>query len=202
MRLILVLQFLFLLYEPLYSLDFHLLKNEQMVYTFKIDNQTYAVSSKGKIFNNSRQISHLPLDKEYRIQYIHFGYNSDIVLFVCAISSVEVDDNFGKIFCMNKKLSKLKWQCDIDHLEPGVPLLQENYLYVTAFSFIGKITLSDGKYVWKHLEFSSTDDYLGFDIPIADGLKVTFNEKSEFSPSKKRSIVVDDSNGTILSISE
>lgn len=98
----------------------------------------------------------------------------------------------------------MKWTIHIPAFNPGTPLLDSRYLYVTGIGFVAKLDITNGTFAWKHegLFKRNPGTFNMFAVPVKEDGRIVFRDLKaseaggEVPP--EATIVVDDETGQIL----
>ena len=126
------------------------------------------------------------------------SYEDDLII-------VFVSSNFtfsgSKIARIDGETLTPKWVTDFSGVNIGLPIVKNNYLYVSSIGSIGKLDVDTGEFLWKHTELydHDTQDFNSFKMAVFDDTKVIFQGRNPMSACPKR-VEVNDDTGSILNI--
>jgi hypothetical protein len=85
----------------------------------------------------------------------------------------------------------------------STPLMTDSAAYMAGINEVGKVRLSDGKFVWKHLFFDKLEPlpgflYNAFDTPVRENGVVRFIPDAATSGGVPGPLIVDDKSGVII----
>lgn len=131
-----------------------------------------------------------------RLEYL--PYKGDIIL-IYDTQNDRDDWSAGMVTRLESKNLIPKWYAEILGFNTCPCLREGSYLYVTGASFIGKLDLDKGKYVWSHRLQNEFGFISNFMLPKIDGNKVIFTEDMNINAAGNgRSVVVDKESGRLL----
>lgn len=172
-------------------------------WNFEIGSAKYEILSSGQAKklsgNNFAAKFRLPLGKnEIVSNRVYFTqYKRDLVLLYEANVAGE---GIGYIASFSLPAMKLKWKAIVRGFNVGQGLVENQFAYLTAIGFAGKINLLTGKYIWKHDDLYNWNKNNGafnsFEIPELEGSNVIFTEKTVYN--KTNIIVVNKTTGKII----
>jgi hypothetical protein len=172
-------------------------------FSFAIGNEKIVITSRGNVeanySNGATKKIKIPLEKNFFIEALQFSDCLDDIIVVCQLSDNEC--GFGQAFRLDRDRLRVKWIAEIRGFNVGEPLLQNNYLYLTSISWVGKLDVLTGKYNWQidNLFTRPSGWYNAFKKPFIKDGKVFFPEG--IGVSRKRqpmTLIVDDKTGKIL----
>jgi hypothetical protein len=140
----------------------------------------------------------LRLPKEEFVEGIYFAEYQNDVLLTCEISAGGY--GYGFITRLNGKTLKMEWKRLLPGFNVGQALIEGDHSYVTAFGFVGKVSLKSGAFLWSHRDlFRDGDTFNAFELPQVDKEMVLFKEETIYNPPPK-TLVIDKKAGKILGI--
>ena len=147
-------------------------------FEFSTSGYKYRISSSGRGRRTGSRITprsfNLRLDKgdsPERAIY-HAEYQGDVLL-LCEVS--DGDGGAGFITRLGGRTLRMKWKRWIPAFNSGQGLIEDNFAYVTAHGFVGKVNLKPGAFVWKHDNlFRDGDTFNVFELPRIEGEAVLF----------------------------
>jgi outer membrane protein assembly factor BamB len=141
----------------------------------------------------------LVLPTDFYIETLQVSACLDDIIMVCQLS--DGDCGCGRAYRLDRNRLRVKWMAEIRGFNVGEALLQNNYLYLTSISWVGKLDVSTGKYKWQidHLYTYPPGWYNAFEKPFIKEGKVYFPEING-GPRKRelQTLIVDDKTGKIL----
>ena len=172
-------------------------------FEFSTSSYKYRVKSNGQGRRSVGKVSSRPfnlrLDKDESLDRVIYyaEYQNDLVL-ICEVSLG--DGGAGFITRLDGRTLRMKWKRWIPGFNVGQGLIEDDFAYVTAHSFVGKVNLKSGAFVWKHGSlFRDGDTFNAFELPRVDGEAVLFKEETTYNPPAK-TIKVHKQSGKIMSI--
>jgi len=131
-----------------------------------------------------------------RLEYL--PYKGDIIL-IYDTQNDRDDWGAGMVTRLDGKSLDPKWDAEILGFNTCPCLREGSYLYVTGSSFIGKLDLDRGKYVWSH-RFQNKLSFLNsFILPKINDDKVIFTEDTSNNAERTaHSFIVDKKSGKLL----
>jgi hypothetical protein len=108
----------------------------------------------------------------------------------------------GFIARLDGRTFKRKWKRVFSAFNVGPGLLDGTYAYVTGIGFVGKVSLQNGSFVWRHQDLYQRNNsaFNSFEVPEVNGGVVVFRESSHYLREKKAAIRVERKRGKILSV--
>ena len=155
---------------------------------------------KGKKINAQNRSANfsLPIGKDEIIERKIYltEYKNDLL----ALYEISVGGDGGAyIVRFNGTNLKPKWQANVSGFNIGNGLIENQFAYVNAIGFVGKIDLETGKYIWKHDGlYQKYKAFNAFDGISVTGNKVMFYE--EVTSQNVNSITLDKSDGKIIDV--
>lgn len=117
----------------------------------------------------------LDLKAEYMVDAVFILAYSPGVYFVVW----QETDHVGAISYMalfKEGTSKPLWKKKYGEINPGLPVADSSYAYISSLGFIGKVSLDDGSFIWKRdsLYVNLNRRYQRFQAPLVYKNKVVF----------------------------
>ena len=176
-------------------------------WNFLIGDAAYEIQKTGKVIRKDAKdrITNLQIkldvDEELKRVVYFSDYKGDLIL-LCE-SSV-FDGGSGFVMRLDQISLKPKWKTNVPAFNISRGLVENNFTYVAASGFIGKIDLDTGKYLWKHDDLYYKYDKSGaFNIfltpQITDDL-VVFKEDDVLKRGFDHQIRVSKSSGKIIRV--
>ncbi|MEJ7575955.1 MAG: hypothetical protein WKF74_03000 [Pyrinomonadaceae bacterium] len=172
-------------------------------FEFSTSDYKYRISSRGRGRRTGSGITprsfNLRLDKGDSLEraIYHAEYQGDVLL-LCEVS--DGDGGAGFITRLDGRTLRMKWKRWIPAFNIGQGLVEDNFAYVTAHGFVGKVNLKSGAFVWKHDNlFRDGDTFNVFELPRIEGEAALFKENTIYNPPAK-TIKVHKRSGKIISI--
>lgn len=172
-------------------------------FEFSRSGYKYRISSDGRGRRTGARLPprsfNLRLNKEDSLERVvyHAEYQDDILL-LCEVSGA--DSGAGFITRLDGQTLRMKWKKWIPAFNVGQGVIEDDFAYVTAVGFVGKVDLKSGAFVWKHEDlFRGGSTFSSFELPRIEGETVLFKEDTIYDEPAK-TIKVDKQTGKILSI--
>ncbi|HRH43349.1 MAG TPA: hypothetical protein PKY82_17075 [Pyrinomonadaceae bacterium] len=171
-------------------------------WNFEIGLDKFEIRDNGrsKKINNKKAAKSflLPLSKNEMLEILYFAsYKKDLIF---VYGAKESGYGIGYISSFNPTTLKLKWKAIINGFNVGKGLIENQFAYLTAIGFVGKIDLLTGKYVWKHdnlyRKYKKSGAFNFFEVPEIEGNTVIFSENVENLPPNI--LVINKTSGKIL----
>jgi hypothetical protein len=125
-------------------------------------------------------------------------YQGDLLL-LCEVSDGE--GGAGFITRLDGRTLRTKWKRWIPAFNVGQGFIEDDFAYVTAIGFVGKVDLKSGAFVWKHDDlFRGGSRFTSFELPKIEGATILFKEETIYSEPAK-TIKVDKQTGRIINVS-
>lgn len=165
---------------------------------FEFGGNQFDITEKGRGKRNSTvfQLPKRPNEILSRVVYFAAQKNDLILLYEISAGG----EGAGYIARFDGKTLKLKWKANISGFNVGKGLIENNFAYLTAIGFVGKINLLTGKYVWKHDNLYDWNRKKGafnsFELPELEGGNVVFMEKNVYNQTNI--VVVNKMTGKIV----
>ena len=166
-----------------------------------IGTQQITIKSNGQLTSSQSETLRLRMPKDFSLDRVSYMVHSNDAYVAFEITDGE---NGGAIVArITLDAFSLKWSRDLPAFNPSLLLLDERSIYVGAFGTIAKLDVRTGSIKWihSHLYEPDTDVFNAFSKATKVGTNIVFTE-SYNPPSrhqKVREVVVNDSNGGILS---
>ena len=163
----------------------------------------YRISSRGRGRKTGGGIAprsfNLRLGKHDSLQraIYHAEYQVDVLL-LCEVSDGE--GGAGFFVRLDGKTLRPKWKTWIPGFNVGQGLIEDDFAYVTAHGFVGKVDLQSGAFVWKHEGLYRDAFFNVFDLPTIEGGFVLFKEDTLTYTRRAKTIKVDKRTGKIIDI--
>lgn len=143
----------------------------------------------------------LDVDEELNRVVYFTEYKGDLIL-LC--ESNVFDGGSGFLMRIDQISLKSKWKTNIPAFNIARGLIENNFAYVAAIGFIGKIDLDTGKYLWKHDDLYYKYDKTGaFNIFLTPQIKddfVIFKEEDTLMSGFDHQIKVSKTSGKIIEV--
>lgn len=172
--------------------------------SLQVGNNNYSLSNSGLLeINNKIEIQLLP--EQYYMDDGASLLEDDDAIYVFLEYSVG-DGGSSVLKKVNVSEAKVEWEVPILGFNMGLPVIDQNFAYVTAIGSIGKINLDLGKYEWKHnrLYDNKKSSFNHFDTILIHKNQVTFISTNRSPKNRGKTvvdkIVVDKRSGEILEI--
>jgi hypothetical protein len=148
--------------------------------TFEFGGSQLEISEKGR-GKRSSTVFQLPKESnEILSRVVYFAAHKNDLILLYEISAG--GEGAGYIARFDGKTLKLKWKANVSGFNVGKGLSENNFAYLTAIGFVGKINLLTGKYVWKHDNLygwnRNSGAFNSFELPELEGSNVIFTEKN------------------------
>lgn len=129
---------------------------------------------------------------------VYFAEYKGDLLILYGISDFE--SGASMIVRLDGKTLKEKWAADAGSFNAAKGLIENNFVYLGASGFVGKIDLDSGKYLWKHddlyRKYRKDGAFNIMEVPVLDGATVVYTEKLENRPANE--IVFDKQSGKFV----
>jgi hypothetical protein len=163
-------------------------KSDSMI--LKLNNQQLLISSSGKVFSKNKLLfdikSKLPMKKLF-VQ----PSGDDFIVFYM-YSDPEGAGSYAKRISI--KQSKIVWETPIYAFNLSNPLIVGDYAYLSTMGFVGKLNLSNGKYVWKFEDINKKYEIFNQPKFFKDSLVLFTHGTYPIADS----VLIDDRNGKIV----
>lgn len=141
---------------------------------FSIGKDKYEIRKNGEVKRIGRkgftQNFSYKLEDAQSIRQVYFAcYINDLILL---FETIDGRNDRGVIIRFDNRLQP-KWESVIPDWNIGKGLIEEKNAYLTARRFIGKLSLEDGKYIWK---IEKDFGFHGFEAPRLKDNSVFFRE--------------------------
>jgi hypothetical protein len=166
--------------------------NARHFFVFTSSFRNYAIRhdghSEGTTFAARRNNFELRMGGSARLQRVYFAEYEGDLLIEYEVTSPQ--GNWGYVLRMDQKTMKYKWVAPVsaDNLGPG--LIDGRELYFSGSSFLAKMDLQSGGYLWQ----SEPGKFFTFSVPMIKGDKVIFRDESE----TERTVEVEKETGRLL----
>lgn len=191
--------------KPFSTANSRLDQGEPASFEFSTDKYSYSIGRDGKGQRQSNRESprsfSLRLDRNDHLSgaLYYLEYEGDLLL----IGEVS-DEDYGAGFItrLDVRTLKMKWKRLISAFNVGQGLLDGSYAYVTGIGFVGKVSLENGSFAWRHknLYKQNNSAFNSFEVPEVNGSEVIFRESSHYLREKKAEIRVERKKGKILRV--
>ena len=170
--------------------------NSDTIFVY-LGNERLLITPKGIVFKNSEIFFNiLP---EGNIQKIFpFIIGSDIIL-IYSYSTINNDSgSCAKRISLIRK--NILWETSIYGFKLVTPILIDDYVYLSTIGFVGKMNITNGKFIWEFDVFFKNGNFISFNEPVffKDSM-VLFTEKDPVN-AIACSILIDDRNSRVLKI--
>jgi hypothetical protein len=187
-----------------------LLFEEPSKVEFYASGYKYIVSNNGRGRREGRQepVRNFNLrlyQTDFLARLYHEEYKDDLLL-ICEFSDSE--SGAGFITRLDGRTLRMKWKRSIPAFNIGQGLIEDNFAYVTAIGFVGKVNLETGVYAWKHAGLYRTKrekgsaysdaDFNSFELPKIEQDVVLFKEV-EIYPLPFKTLKIQKRSGRIIS---
>jgi hypothetical protein len=154
-----------------------------------IDKTTYLVTAKGKLFweQNPTDTIQLIADEVIEKAYLH-KFNDTLFIFY---TETDYEGSTSRLVKINLETKQTVWSAEILGFNLGIPYIIDNFAYVTAIGFVGKINLTTGKYQYEFDSLYSNGAFNSFDSIIFQNDKVYFISK-QFQKTIADTIIVNE----------
>ncbi|MDT5295384.1 MAG: hypothetical protein QOJ76_2264 [Acidobacteriota bacterium] len=140
------------------------------------------------------------------IETLYFSEYAGDLLLACGVTDGE--SGAGFVVRLEQPSMRARWKQHVPTFNPGEPLREGRYLYVTAVGFIAKLDLETGEYAWKHDGLNDTREgasksFTTFDTPEIRGDTVLFKDGILFKDDavyNRKTVAVDKKSGKIIRI--
>jgi len=124
-------------------------------------------------------------------------YGRDIII-VYGVGTVEAA--WGQIARLNPSSPSPVWNATISGFNVGEGVVEDRFLYQTAFGFVGKLDLESGKYAWKHegLYDASRASFNSFEVPEVLADEIIFTETFDAESAVRRTSASNNVGRTII----
>lgn len=92
----------------------------------------------------------------------------------------------------------IQWKQALPGFNVGRGLIEEDFAYVTAMRFVGKVNLRTGSYLWRHEDLARGGAFDAFDAPRLEGNTVLFPTRPP-AGGRALTVTVEKQTGRILS---
>jgi hypothetical protein len=174
-------------------------------FCFSIDGTRYVVTSSGDGFRISSANNPYPfrvsVEDGFDMTFLAYSVIGSRIYFLYEMTDSE--DGGGGLEAVDKTTLRPSWAKPAKvSFNVGTPLITDSVAYVTGINEVGKVRLSDGKFVWKHLFFNNLEPlpgllYNAFDTPVRENGVVRFIPDSATSRTAG-TLVVDDKSGVVI----
>ncbi|MEQ8582788.1 MAG: hypothetical protein RIC30_03295 [Marinoscillum sp.] len=164
---------------------------------FKIGNRLLSVEPYGRLLLiENGDTTESSLSTELSITRAYYLNSRDRHYFF--FTDTDMEGATSWLECFNKDFKSL-WVTPIQGFNMGIPLINDEFAYVTAIGFVGKINMSTGEYDWRHFNLydRQTYDFNSFGQPIMNDSTIEF-PSTNWKSKKERKILVDNSTGELI----
>jgi hypothetical protein len=171
------------------------------VFSFSALGKDYSIAANGQVStvtaNAQKKNFKLDLDEGFIANLSFMEYEGNLLLLT---ELSDHDSGWGSIYSLGSKNSRLNWKAHIPGFNIGEALIEQKYAYITAFGFVAKIDLNNGRYIWQNKDlYKRNESFNNFAQPQIKGQKVIFRGES-FLAKVQKSIIVNKMSGKILAI--
>ncbi|MCA1633100.1 MAG: PQQ-like beta-propeller repeat protein [Acidobacteria bacterium] len=171
-------------------------------FEFELSGFTYQINGNGagrRIKGGQTRRFNLRLDGGDYIERLSFTEYRDNVLLLCGVTDGE--SGAGFIVRLEQPSMRSRWKRHIAAFNVGAGLIEDEHVYLTGISFVARLDLRTGEYVWKHekLERGGGGDFNSFEVPEVRSDAVLFREKPT-GKSPARTVSVNRKTGKINGI--
>lgn len=153
------------------------------------------ITPKGKAFKNNELF--FDIQPEGNIQKLFPIVVGDDIIVFYVFSPVDGEaGSFAKRISLKGK--NMIWETPVYGFNLARPIVIEDYAYLSTIGFVGKLNISDGKFIWKLDNLNKNGKYICFNEPVfyKDSC-VLFTECN--APEIVRDyILINDRNGSVL----
>jgi outer membrane protein assembly factor BamB len=164
---------------------------------FYMGNDKLLITPKGNVTKNNKPF--LEIHPAGNIKKVFpFIIGTDIVT-IYSFSTLDGESgSFAKRISL--KQNNVIWETSINGFNLARPVLIGNYVYLSTIGFVGKLNITNGKFIWEFDDFFKNGNFISFNEPVfyKDSV-VLFTEKSP-SNATASSILIDDRNSRVLKI--
>lgn len=128
----------------------------------------------------------IPVDTGLHLERLTFTRFDDDPVFLYQITDNEVGTS--RVARLDNASLRVKWVSKVPGFNLGYALRDGSHLYVTCIGFVGKLDLTDGRYLWRHDNLYQTERFNDFRPPRLAGDTVFF-------PAGRRRLPVDRQTG-------
>jgi hypothetical protein len=153
-------------------------------WNFSIGDTTYEILKSGKATRKDAKdrITNfrikLEVDEELERVVYFFEYKGDLIL-LCESSVFEAGSGF--VTRLDYVSLQPEWKTDIPGFNIAKGLVEDDFAYLAAIGFVGRISLATGKYIWKHDDlyrrYKESGAFNIFLTPQLSGNSVIFKEE-------------------------
>jgi hypothetical protein len=175
-------------------------------FCFSVDGSRYTVTSSGDGFRLNPKEKPYPfrirVDENFDMTFLGYRVIGSRLYFLYEMTDSE--DGGGGLEAVDKRTLVPSWAKPAKiSFNVGDPLITDSAAYMTGINEAGKVRLSDGKFIWKHVFIGGFEPlpngllYNAFDTPVLDNGQVRFIPDSATSRSAPV-LIVDDKTGLIV----
>jgi hypothetical protein len=164
---------------------------------FNLGDDRLLVTPNGVVKRNNEL--YFDIQPEGNIQKLFPLKIGDDLVLIYSFSTPEGESgSYAKRISLKQK--KSVWEASINGFNLMQPILVGGYMYLSTIGFVGKMNISNGKFIWQFDDFFKKGNFVSFNEPIfyKDSI-VLFTEKST-SKVSGCSILIDNRNSRVLKI--
>lgn len=164
-------------------------------FRFDFQGVSYFIDIRGngfrKLENNQIQNFEIPVDHDYVLETVFLlEYENDLVI---VYSQGAAGEGTGKVVRLNSENLEILWDVWAPGLNMGYPVIEDNYLYLSAYSMVLGYELDKGSVVWQHdslkyntryFIFTGEQFFNSFEAPQVCDDKVVFTARKLYQNDK------------------